>query len=312
MTQQIASRTAEFMALFRALESTRRPAARRLFTDPFARDLLRPVLRAVVDLSRVPIAGAMVARLIDRRWPGARSSGVARTRLIDDAIEKALRDGVGQVVILGAGFDCRAYRVRGIQRARVFEVDRGATLAAKRLRLTQILGVLPAHVIFVEVDFNRQALDQQMEASGFDPSARSFFIWEGVTNYLTAAAVDSTLRYIGTNAVPGNRLIFTYVHRGVIDGSVPFEGTRNLAATLGRAGEPWTFGIDPAEAPTYLADYGFELIEDLGATEYRARYMGPSGRCMKGYEFYRTALAEVRGAARSTASSAQAKAGSPH
>jgi len=74
---------------------------------------------------------------------------------------------------------------------------------------------------------------------------------------------------------------------------VTFAGTRALAATLDRAGEPWTFGLDPAELSGYLAARGLTLVEDLGAAEYRARYMGAASRRMTGYEFYRAALAEV-------------------
>ena len=292
MRRDRASRTAEFMALFRALES-RRPPGKRLFEDPFAERFLSPSLRAVVHLSRLGVVGAVVPWFIDRRWPGARESGVARTRLIDDALGLALRDGVAQVVILGAGFDSRAYRVRGIEKTRVFEVDHPATLRAKQQQLKTALGVLPAHVRFVGVDFNREDLHAVMGAADFSPTARSFFIWEGVTNYLSADAVDATLRWVSSAAAPGSSIVFTYIHRGVLDGSVTFEGTQNLAATLESAGEPWTFGIDPRELSAYLAARGLELQEDVGAAEYRARYMGPAGRRMKGYEFYRVASAQV-------------------
>jgi len=289
-----ASRTAEYMALFRALESAR-PAGDRLFTDRFARGFLRPSLRVVVALSRVPIAGAAVPWFIDRRWPGARSSGVARTRLIDDELRSALSAGVGQVVLLGAGFDCRAYRVPGIERTRVFEVDHPATAAAKRLRLQRLLGTLPAHVVFVPIDFNRQTLAQAMAAARFDTGTRSVFIWEGVTNYLTAQAVDAVLHDVSAHSASESRLIFTYVHRGVLDGSVPFIGAQQLLATVARAGEPWTWGIDPADLPAYLHVRGLALISDVGAAEYRARYMGAATVHARGYEFYRVAVAEVRG-----------------
>ena len=287
------SRTAEFMALFRALESVRLPASARLFDDPFARAFLRPSLRAVVGFSRVPVMGSMVPRYIDRRWPGARSSGIARTRLIDDLLRDALREGIEQVVILGAGFDCRAYRIAGIERCRVFEVDHPATQAAKTARLRLVLGELPVHVVFVALDFGQQTLDRAMDASGFDRAARTVCIWEGVTNYLTEEAVDATLRHFAT-AAPGSRLLFTYVHRGLLDGSAAFEGTEELVATLERADEPWTFGIDPVGLPAFLATRGLALAADMGAADYRARYLG---RAMSGYEFYRAAVAEVRGGA---------------
>ena len=98
----------------------------------------------------------------------------------------------------------------------------------------------------------------------------------------------------GTDARKKSRILFTYIHRGVLDGSVPFSGTEHLVRTLARAGERWTFGLDPADLPAYLGNRGFNLIEDLGAADYRARYLGTSADRLKGYEFYRAALAEKR------------------
>lgn len=291
MKHSHASRTAEYMALFRALESLRPPEIR-LFEDRFAQGFLRPSLRIVVHCSRVPVLGAVVPWLIDHRWPGARASGIARTRVIDDALLQALQDGVEQVVILGAGFDCRAYRIPGIERIRVYEVDHPYTLTAKCEQLRRVLGTLPTQVVFVEIDFNTQRLSDVLAGTQFAATRRTIFIWEGVTNYLTAPAVATTLRFISTTAI-GNQLIFTYVHRGVLDHPPAFEGTLHLMHLLQQEGEPWTFGLYPAELPTYLADHGFQLIEDLGSVEYRARYMRPHGNHMKGYEFYRIARTRV-------------------
>jgi methyltransferase (TIGR00027 family) len=228
--------------------------------------------------------------LIDWRWPGARPSGVARTRLIDDALAGALRDGVHQVALLGAGFDCRAHRLSGLARARVFEVDHPQTLAVKREQLRQRLGVLPERVAFVAVDFDRQRLEDALPAAGFDATRRTFFVWEGVTNYLTERAVDTTLRFIGA-AARGSLILFTYVHRGVLEDSEQFAGTRRLIRTLRRVGEEWTFGFHPSELPAYLETRGLRLMEDLGSLEYRARYLKPDSGVLNGYEFYRAALA---------------------
>ena len=292
MKQNQASRTAEYMALFRALESLR-PANVRLFEDRFAQEFLRPSLRTVVRLSHAPLFGALVAGLIDQRWPGARSSGIARTRFIDEALIKTIQDGVEQVVILGAGFDCRAYRIPGVECTRVYEVDHPSTLTVKREHLRHVLGGLPAHVVYVEIDFNNQQLKDMLVASSFDVSRRTFFIWEGVTNYLSEQAVDTTLRFIST-AQAGSQLVFTYIHRGVLDNPTDFEGTRNLIRLLKKEDEPWTFGIYPAELSSYLNARGFELVDDIGSLEYRARYIKSHGRHMKGYPFYRIALARVR------------------
>jgi methyltransferase (TIGR00027 family) len=131
-----------------------------------------------------------------------------------------------------------------------------------------------------------------MIASGFDVALRTFFIWEGVTNYLTEEAVDTTLRYIA-KAGPGSWLIFTYVHRGVLDNSEEFDGTTNTMRLLQKQDEPWTFGLYPTELRTYLQARGFTLVEDTGSVQYRTRYLGARGRHLKGYEFYRIALARI-------------------
>jgi methyltransferase (TIGR00027 family) len=288
-----ASRTAEFMALFRALESCRRPRGQRLFEDPLAVAFLRPSLRLAVHAAGIPLLGRLVPAFIDHRWPGARSSGVARTRLIDDVLGAALREGADQVVLLGAGFDCRAHRLPGIDRTRVFEIDRPATLRAKQERLRRRLPRLPGHVVFVEADLEEQDLEPALRSAGFRPTSRSLFVWEGVTNYLTEDAVDTTLRRVGALAAPGSRLLFTYVHRGFLDGSSAFPAGRRLSRTLQRIGEPWTFGLDPAEVPGFLARRGFRILEDWGAVDYRSRYLGERALRLRGYEFYRAALAEA-------------------
>src|SRR6266480_3585959 len=192
------STTAEIMAFFRALESIG-PADRRLFEDPFATHFLRPWLRMVVRGSALPLIGPLLLRWIDRRWPGARTSAIARTRLIDDWVNDGVAGGVGQVLILGAGFDSRAWRLPALRGVSVFEIDHPATSAEKRRRLA-VFGIERANVRFVAVDFERNAMPDALTRSGFDASKPAVVIWEGVTNYLTANAVDETLRWIGSLA----------------------------------------------------------------------------------------------------------------
>ncbi|HJQ84655.1 MAG TPA: SAM-dependent methyltransferase [Candidatus Binatia bacterium] len=283
------SRTAELMALFRALETVR-PARTRLFEDPLAAQFLGALFRTVLLLGRLPGGVDAITWIIERRWGGPLGSGVCRTRYIDDALSAAVRGGVEQVVLLGAGFDARPYRLAGIERARVFEVDHPATQAVKRARLA---GAIPRHVTFVPVDFARDRLDDAMAAGGFRRDRRTFFLWEGVTNYLDAAAVDATLGWIAAAGGPGSELLFTYVDRAMLDGSRAFEGAAEGRATVGRFGEPFTFGLDPATIDAYLAARGLDLVEDVAAPDYRTRYLRPLGRTLKLWEFYRAARARV-------------------
>jgi len=296
-----ASRTAEYMALFRALE-TAAPARARRCEDPLARTFLRPSLAFVASAARLPGVGALATRYIDRRWPGARTSAVARTRLLDEAVRAAFDEGAEQLVILGAGFDSRALRLPALRAAQVFEVDHPATQARKRDALAS-LGGLPAGVRFVATDFDERDLERAMTEAGFQRARRTLFLWEGVTNYLRAEAVDATLRWCA-RAAAGSQVIFTYVHANVLAYPDQFFGTERLFATLAAAGEQWTFGLDPAQLADFLAARGLRLERDLGAAEYRRLAYGDAAASMRGYEFYRIAVARVTGAAPAAAAAA--------
>ncbi len=291
MREGRASRTAEHNALFRALESSL-PEERRLFSDPLARAFLRWPHSLVAWLAAVPGLREAVPWFIDHRWPGVRSSVVARTRLIDDAIADSQGEKIEQFVILGAGFDSRAYRLPGLRDTTVFEVDHPDTQTAKLKTLQRVLSGLPKHVCFIASDFTQRDLESSMAAAGYRESVRTFVLWEGVTNYLTEAAVDATLRWC-SRAAAGSLLLFTYVHRDVLTRPGAFIGTDRLFASLERAGEKLTFGIEPSELREFLAKRGLTLESDVGAAEYRELYFKDAARQMRGHELYRVALARV-------------------
>lgn len=289
------SATAEYMALFRALESSA-PGSDRLFDDPYACRFLRPSLRAVVRMGRSPLCRPLLLATLDALWPGARTSGIARTRFIDDALVATARDeGLQQVVLLGAGFDCRAHR-RLLHPPAVFlEVDRAEIQARKRRLLRDRAGDA---VRYVPCDFEAGALDASLRRAGFRRDQPAFFLWEGVTNYLSPGAVDEVLEFVSSTA-PGSLLLFTYVERRVLEDPGGFAGSRRLRWILGRTQESWTFGIAPSEVSAFLRERGLHLLCDTGSVDYRARYLGEDGAHLRGYEFYRAALAGVAGAARS-------------
>lgn len=284
------SKTAQFMALFRALEYSY-PQERRLFEDSLARSFLSPSLKAIVFASRFSVTHKMILSILDRYWTGARASGIARTRLIDDSLLRAIQNGAQQIVILGSGFDSRAYRIPEMNNLQIFEVDHPSTLTVKKQKLLDALGVLPSNVTYVETDFNHQSLEQTLQTAGFKKERQSFVIWEGVTNYLTESAVRHTLHFIGTLAEE-TLIAFTYVHQDAINTPDQYvkDGVLNI---LQKHGEPWTFGILPNKLSEFLQECGLQLLEEMDSVEYRKRYMYPQGSHLKGYEFYRVALAKV-------------------
>lgn len=215
-----------------------------------------------------------------------------RTRFIDDALTSALEQGVRQVVCLGAGFDSRAYRTRGAERAKFFELDLPEPQSLKREHLQRVLGSLPKHVVFVPIDFDRQSVADELTAAGYRLGEPAFFIWEGVTQYLTAEAVDATLSFAKT-AAPGSQIAFTYIDRGIIDGSNRSKTDQQIMSRLARRGMAWVFGLAPAGVEGWLEERGFRLLDHAGAADYRARYLAPVGREATVYEGERMVLAEV-------------------
>lgn len=284
------SLTAEYMSLFRALESSR-PTASRLFNDPFAHLFLHQWRKAAYSIAKFELGRSLVEKLLDRSAPGARAAGIARTKWIDDEVEKALAT-TSQLVLLGAGFDTRAYRLSAGQRSIVFELDHPETSRAKRAVLQRELRSLPNQVRFVEIDFNQQSITEALAQDDFDFAQPACFIWEGVTNYLSADAVDGGLRQIAQAAV-GSFLLFTYIHPDVLNQPQRFFGGEQLTARLQRYGEPWTFGLHPEEIQSYLSARGLQLIKDAGVAEIWQN-VGRSVLNTRGYEFYRLASARVQ------------------
>jgi methyltransferase (TIGR00027 family) len=285
-----ASRTAEYMALFRAIESSR-PACSRLFHDPFAALFLHGWRRWIYATAKFTSGRRLVEGLLDRESPGARAAGIARTKWIDDEVSGALATST-QLVLLGAGFDTRAYRLAAAQLVNTFELDQPDTSAAKQAALRKKIGSLPKQIHFVTIDFNKQWFSDALSSAGFDVLRPTCFVWEGVSNYLSADAVDGVLRQI-SKAAAGSILLFTYVDRKVLEHPEQFFGAQKLLSRLRAYGEPWTFGLSPGEIEPYLAERSLRLVQDQSVAEVWQRAGRPPAE-MRGYEFYRLASAAVR------------------
>ncbi len=283
MKAEKTSRTAQYMAFFRALETRRKD---RLFSDPYAIHFLDSKLRLAVRLYPYPIFEKYINNTINRKIPGALSSGIARTKYIDSLLEKAVSNGIKQVVILGAGFDTRAVRLDFLKTIPVIEIDHPNTSNFKAEVYTKRIGKIPENVTFLQIDFNKQNLDELALKNNLDFSIPTAVIWEGVTNYLTEEAVKSTFSFISKFA-PNSHVIFTYVHKDILQNPASFLGGKKLLEDLEKIEEHWTFGFLPEELPSYLNQFKIELLEDLGADEYREKFL--QKRSEKGYEFYRTA-----------------------
>jgi methyltransferase (TIGR00027 family) len=285
------SRTAELMAVQRGLESAR-PAGGRLFCDPFAAGFVSPAWRLALFCAHIGPLRRLIERLYDHfAGPGPRASAVARTRLIDDLLSEKTASA-RQLVILGAGYDARAHRLRALAGCTVFEVDQPGTQQVKRARLGRFATSLVGRLIYVAVNFEHDDLVRSLLSAGYRADRGAVFLWEGVTNYLTAQAVDGTLAAIRQLASPGSSLLFTYVDRAALkmDSAAFPEAARWLQGVTAR-GEPWTFGLDPGEVNDYLRRRGFRLTSDLSTAEAGERYFGALGRRERGSRLYHVVTA---------------------
>lgn len=285
-----ASKTAQYMAFFRALES-QQPPAHRLFDDPYALALLAGALRTVAGAAHFPVLGVLVRRVLELGWPGTRSSGVVRTRAIDDCVRHGINAGARQLLLLGAGFDSRGLRLEEAKAIDVFEVDHPATQGEKQKRLRKRMGRLPANIRFLPVDLESDNLEEKLLGTGFDPGAPTVAVWEGVISYLTESAVLGTLAMLGRLLAPSSSLIFTYMHRGAIDGTKAFPGARRWRSWVSFNGEPFIYGFDPDTLADQLLPLGFLLRNDASTAEIAEHDCPPLGRTEPGSPAYRVAVA---------------------
>lgn len=282
------SKTAETAAAFRARE-TLKPEKERVCNDPLARHFIGPFF---IALGRHPWLGRFFRWLGESQFPGLGGAVLARTRYIDEHTTACLGNGIRQVVILGAGYDTRAYRlVDPAQGVRVFEVDHPATQAVKLAKLHEVLGTIPFHVEFVPVDFGRDALAERLIEAGYDPGKRTLFIWEGVSYYLTAAAVDQTLAFMARHSAVGSAVLFDFFPRAVIDGTSRRKEAITLRKRLTERGEPLLFGIDDDEVVPFLRARGFETLEMVGAAACKDAWFHGASRDTEVSDIFRFAHA---------------------
>ncbi len=277
------------MALFRAIE-TQRPKGKRLFTDEYAIHFLGSGLKTAAKVSGLPLIGSMIPKFIHKKAPGALSSGTGRTKYIDDLLFQTVQDGIKQLLILGAGFDTRALRLDFLKTISVIEIDHPDTSKFKLERLKSI-GQQSNNIRYLQLDFNKESLEDLAIQERMDFNLPTTILWEGVTNYLSQDVVDNTFEFV-KNFANNSYFLFTYIHRQVVEQPQTFAGTEKLFKNLKENKEQWTFGFLPSELPSYLLRFGFILIEDKGAFEYREQYIPERRELLNGYEFYRVAFAK--------------------
>ena len=194
------------------------------------------------------------------------------------------------LVVLGAGLDTRAYRIARHGDMPVFEVDQQVNIDRKVAVVERALGAIPPSVRLVAVDFESDALIPTLQAHGYRAEHRTFFIWEGVTQYLSAEAVRTTLGQLSA-AAPGSKLVFTYIRQDFVDGTELY-GAESVYRRFRGRNPVWKSGLVPEAVAELLADHGWRLVEQAGPSYYRDTYIRPTGRSVAASPIEWTVLAE--------------------
>jgi methyltransferase (TIGR00027 family) len=198
---------------------------------------------------------------------------LVRTRFIDELMERAVRSGATQLVILGAGFDTRAHRFHELLKdVVVIEIDYGTTQEYKRRRVEEALGGAPANLVYAPIDFARESLGEVLRRAGFQPGRKTYYICEGLSMYVPEDGMKETLRSIAVESAPGSALLLEYLNQGALE--LLRKYPTGMIKNAFDWGESFVFGVPDGQDREFFLQAGLELGETLkiGGPESMKRY----------------------------------------
>jgi len=272
--------TAQGVAKQRLIESIAKEDKRIIF-DPYAD-------KFVLGADIIKLMGHKLSFWLTKKFvPGFHEHLISRTRFIDDLIEKNTASKAEQYVILGAGYDSRAYRLSLPKTLKIFEIDQPEVQLRKRNKLSQILQNCK-NVTYVGVDFNHQTLKKQLLYSGFNENKPTIFTLEGVTQYITKDAFISTIKELAELTQNTTATFFvSYVDTQLNESpescfgkgySNPKKKVETIKRLSAKVGEPWVSFYSAKEIESLLSENGFQLIENKTLADLNELYFSPVGR----------------------------------
>jgi methyltransferase (TIGR00027 family) len=198
---------------------------------------------------------------------------VARSSFAEAELYEAMKRGVSQYVILGAGLDTFAYRNPTCSDSlHVFEIDHPATQEWKRDQLNQADIQIPERLTFVPIDFETQSLANQLKLAGFRTDKLTFFSWLGVTMYLTNDTMMKTMQFITTSTPSGSTIVFDYVVPPSSQSFLRRLVFFLLSKKVKKAGKPWKNFYESNSLMKDLRKIGFTDVQDTGPEEINALF----------------------------------------
>jgi methyltransferase (TIGR00027 family) len=250
------------------------PRKQRIIEDDLAYKILPAGMRFFVKLLKSePIRDLMISTT-EKKFPGIWGGVMCRKRYIDEKLTDLI-DQIKSIVILGAGFDTRAYRLASLSDCSVWEADQHENIYNKQTRLIKLFGRIPFNVKLVAIDFDYEDILNVLESNGYCRDQKTFFIMEAVTQYLTEAGIRSVFDFL-SHVASGSALIFTYILKDFLKGKQMY-GCESLYNRYIN-GKIWIFGMNPGEWTDFLYHYGWKVIEDVDFSRLHDKYIRPTGR----------------------------------
>jgi len=282
--------TAQGVAKQRLIETIAGPD-KRVINDPYADNFM-------MGAGLMKLMGHKLnVWLAKKLAPGFHEHIISRTRFIDDLIEKSATEGVEQYVILGAGYDSRAHRLELPSSLKIFEVDQPEVQDRKRSKLPKELPN-SENVTYVTVDFAHQSLSERLLNAGFDRTKSTVFTLEGVTQYISKEAFNSSMKEMSrlcqkTSSIFALSFVNELLNKNPEDcfgrGYLNPEKKANLIKKLSAkaAGEPWISFYSTEEIEGLLSENGYSIKENVTLEDLNSLYFGPVGRTLSENEIFK-------------------------
>jgi methyltransferase, putative, TIGR00027 family len=213
------------------------------------------------DEKRIPLKDSKVRDSIKKAIPkGMFEYVISRTKYFDSVFIEAVKQNIGQIVFLGAGFDSRPYRFNELlDNTKIFEVDTEATQKYKKALLTNSF----KNIEYVSNNFEDDNLFDKLRKHGYKHTDKTLFLWEGVTFYLTKETVFKMLKDIRKNSASRSMICFDFQ---------TIKSIEELIKT-GLKEESIKFGVEEGKINEFVSLNGYKIIEHLNSKAIEQRFM---------------------------------------
>lgn len=208
--------------------------------------------------------------------PGLNEYMIARTSYFDRLFVEGLNNNIPQIVLLGAGYDSRGYRFSKLNHGtKIFELDIAPTQNMKRKCLKKARINIPQELKLVPINFTKESLSEVLEKAGYEKREKTLFIWEGVSYYLDAGAVDATLEYISHSSHEESTIAFDYTISVSEENMDNYYGTKEFVQTMKEhhPNEELLFSIGDGEIESFLDQRDWKMVDHLNHDEIERTFL---------------------------------------